>query len=295
MKKFLTAILIVSLLSTFTLSAYDVAVVSSGNLSTFNQVIASFIASVHTSYKVFNLKDGEDKVYVLLKMDSPRVFFVVGGKALHFVLDKFPHIPAVYSLILHEEEIPPDAGNITGIRNSVPFSTQVKYISSALSSVKSIGVLYSPKTKDDFRSLKKYAGRYGIKVDGIEVNSTSMLTSSFFSLLSTDQAFWLLFDPLFLNPAFIKMVILKCVAQGKPLIAFSPVIVKAGALIAVAPDYGRVGRLAAVMVRKILAGVRADHIPRADPPVAIYINGIIAEKTGINFPSSVLKIAIVFK
>ncbi len=277
------------------LYAYDVAIVVSKNLSNFDQVVAGFVANIKTSYRIFNLSTGENKVYVLLKMDSPKVFFAVGGKALNFVLEKFPSIPAIYAMVLHESEIPSDAYNISGVRNKIPYIEQLNLIKFSIKKINSIGVLYSATTQKDYKELIAAGNRLKVKIIGKKINSPSELTASFLSVISNVDAFWLLFDPLFLNPTFIKYIILKCVEQSKPFIAFSPILVKAGALISVAPDYSGVGVEAAKMVKLILEGVRPDHIPKREPPKAIYINRIIATKLGLTFPPWVEKNAIFFR
>ena len=165
----------------------------------------------------------------------------------------------------------------------------------AIPQISNIGVLYTNASEADYKSLAREASKLGVKITGVKVTSSSQLTSSFLSIINNVDAFWLLFDPLFLNPTFIKFVILQCVAKSKPFVAFSPIIVKAGALIAVAPDYALVGKQAAKMVNKILSGIRPDHIPVEEPKKQIYINGIIAEKIGLRFPAWVLKEAVVFK
>ncbi len=294
-RKFLIFFLLLFLISVQVLWSYDIDILSSGNLSTFNQIIASFTANISATYQILHLSKGEDRIYATIKVDPPKVFFVIGGKALNFVLKKFPSIPVVYSMVLYENRLPSNLPQVTGVHNSVPLNIQVKKIHQSLPGVKTIGIMYTKFSSNSFSKIKKYAAKYGIKVIGIDVSDKRYLSSRLQNLMDQTDAFWLLFDPLFLNATFLKFAILTGVTKNKTLIGFSPIVVKAGAAIAVAPDYGKLGIKAAKLVEKILKGVRPDHLPKEDPPSAIYINMIIAKRVNISFPLTILKKAIVFK
>src|SRR5205807_9057929 len=84
-------------------------------------------------------------------------------------------------------------------------------------------------------------------------------------LVDHADALWLPADPTVATPEAFQFLLELSLAHRKPLLVFSESLVRAGALLAVVPDYEWTGTAAAAAVQRILSGERAGDVPVAGP------------------------------
>ena len=100
------------------------------------------------------------------------------------------------------------------------------------------------------------------------------------------DAFWLLWDPVVLNPANFRLLVDFSLKNKVRLIAPAPAFVETGALLSVAADPFKAGRQTGEMARQVLDGkARAGRFAAVPPEnLVLTINGEVARRLGVSFP-----------
>jgi len=278
------------------LQSYDLSIIKSGDVKNYDKIISIFVNYTNLSYKIFNVnKVPEEKLTSSIAIANPKAIFVIGAKAAVFALKNFPGKPIIYSMVKHEE-IFSNVENIAGVKGAVSTIKQMKVIRETFPNISSIGILYTNKTKKNTMLFRDAGVKLGIKINTYLISSKSQLNSTLRKLYIDNDAFYLQLDPMFIFTDFVKSAIVKSIEYRKPVITFSPVIVKIGAVMAADINYGDVAKKAALITNNIVSkGIKPIKMKNIYPNPIIYLNLFIARKLGIQIPDSVVDNALIIK
>lgn len=231
-----------------------------------------------------------------LKVIKPSLVLAIGLGALSKVAH-LTDIPVVYVMVL----TPPDTlfreKQVTGVKMGVAPEKQLAIVQNALPQVKTIGLLYDPQRNGPMVERIQRAGSdMGISIVAKNVIKTEQVINALLEMRDHIDLFWMLPDLTVVTPETVEFFLLFAMESGTPLLTFAEKYSELGAVMAIASDPWDMGRQAAEMALKILAGVNANanDIPAEDADKAVVtINLKTARKMGVTLGEKALGTATV--
>jgi len=208
----------------------------------------------------------------------------VGKEAARMVADLHAGVPTIYTLVPD----PAAAGlerDAPGVNMYVSPATQLSAIKSALPHARKLGVLYDPSNSQTLVAACEAAA----KTDGFTlvervVTSREQVASTARDLLQQVDALWLVPDTTVVSADTFKFLVQTSLESKVPVIGFSEGMTRVGALLSVEAAHIAMGRKAADMARRILAG---DHPHLESPDGRVTLNLKSAQLLGISIPTAV--------
>lgn len=218
--------------------------------------------------EIINLQGDRERalrVTARLADDPPPVIFALGAKSAWIAINELPDIPLIYAMVFEPERYD-ITGNITGVRMEVPPALPLAQLQLMLPEVRRLGILLSEDAGGDWldEALRE-ADRAGYKVKIARVPSRRHVRRGLAQLRGSVDAIWLLPDRKVLTPTGFQVILTDTLRSRIPLLAWSENLVTAGALMCVAPDYSEVGRQAAELADRIIAGATPSDIAPLSP------------------------------
>jgi ABC-type uncharacterized transport system substrate-binding protein len=241
--------------------------------------------------------DEVEKIYLegnrlpdILRKERPRLVVAIGTQAAKAAKERFPDLPILYCLVLRPVENRLIGTNIGGIALEVELPQQVENIQKVLPKLRRIGVIYDELTSGQaVTQARQYLSPH-VQVVARNVRTAreaaQQIRDLFGNVLNSQDAFWLLWDPVIANPANFKLLVNLSLEYKVPVIAPARPFVEAGALISVGADYVKAGQQTARIAQQLLKNEAKPEDFRAEPPqeLVVTINGEVARKLGIRFP-----------
>lgn len=274
----------------------EVAVIKSQDVLPYDQSIQGFRNITRAEVIEYNMKgDVEEglKIVEQIRRRKPAAVLAVGSKAAVLAKENLSGIPIVYCAVIDPERYGLQAGDVTGIVLEIPVNSQLRAFKSVVPALKRIGVVYDPtKTSGLIRQAQEEARRLGLELVPVEISSAKDLPGALRSLLPKIEGLWMVPDSTVITADSFQFILLETLERHIPFMAFSTNFVKAGALLALSPDYFAIGRQAAVLMDKVV------KIGISDQGKVIYPEGgrlIINLKTadilGLKIPEEILGVA----
>lgn len=215
------------------------------------------------------------------QLENTQLVVVIGDPALDFVRD-LKQTPVLYLLAPSAGELPE---NFTGIDLRILPSLQLEAMSRLMPKVRRIGALYNPA-----ESGKWVQEALMNQVSAVEtllfkkVASPALVPEALKGLGNNSiDAYWLLPDELVTNPQALHTLQKFSMANRIPIISFSEKYLKAGAAAAITFDMADMGRQAADMAARILAGTKPGAIPVAAPRhQRVIVNTRVFRRMGVS-------------
>jgi putative tryptophan/tyrosine transport system substrate-binding protein len=245
-----------------TAHAGAVLVLKSGALAPYEATVSGFRAAYRGEWSEASLDEGPAAIAMRLTKLRPDVVVVVGLKAALFAREHAPRIPLVFCVVQGWERYDLSGAWVTGVSTDVPAGVELAALRTAAPNVRSVGFLYGVATGAE-RAREARVAAAAAKITLVEqpLSSLSDLPAQARALAGRVDALWLPADPTLATPEAFRFLLELSLAQRKPLLVFSEALVRAGALVAVSPDYDWVGTRVAEAVRRILTGDRASDVP----------------------------------
>ncbi len=291
MKKALPYALILTLFA-FEVRAAEVTVFKSSDFAAYDQAIAGFKEAI-TGVKISeeNMKGDMEagrKIIEGIKTRTPGAILAVGTRAAELSSKEIKDIPIVFCMVIDPEKLGIKGNNIAGVAMEVSPKKQISNFKSALPSLKNIGVVYNPENSGRrVKAGNKACQRLGIKLTEKTVSSPKEVPDAFRDLVGTVDAIWLLPDTTVLTKASFSFILKTAMEEKIPLLGFSESLVKGGALLSFSVDYRSVGKLAGILVKKILSGVAPHTLSLASPEGEFTLNLHIADFLGIEIKEEI--------
>jgi len=239
-----------------------VALIQSGPLAPYEQAAAAFAASCPGSLTRFALDEADPEALLRrIRAGRPEVIVAIGLKAALFARDQLARTPLVFCVVPNHERFELAGGSVTGVSADVPPERDLAALRVALPGVKRVGLLFGRASGAALaRHARAAAVAAGLVLVEAPVASLSELQEAARRVTDRVDALWLPADPTVATPEAFRALLDLSLARRKPLLVFSESLVRAGALVAVSPDYAWMGSQAAELVRRILSGERAGDI-----------------------------------
>ena len=281
---------------TLSQSNVKIGIIKSGEFKQYQIAINGFLTgikragiSVSPTYYTMGKDSSEAKLSSEIKKENFNLILAVGTEAASFCSRYIKNTPIVFSMVLGPEEnnlsnIP----NMTGVSLDIPYENHFKTMSDIVPSLSSVGLIYDPTNNEkNVRKAKAASQTQGITLVLEKVYSRSDISRVFNKLISKVDFMWIIPDATVSNAASIKFMIAQTIKNTVPLMGISKNYVKAGALLALVPDYTDIGRQTAEVAAKILSeGLTPSEIEISHPRKNnLILNMRTASSINLDIPS----------
>ena len=278
-------------------AAMDIAILQSSDIAAYREAIAGFkatgpIGAIYSEYDMQGDLELGRKLARKLRASNASVVVAVGLKAALATKAEILDTPIVYMMILDPLKHQLTSANMTGTLLEIPVDRQLKIMQLFLPTLHRIGILYDPaKTSSRVKEAALQATISGLQLKGLPVESEKEVPQQLRTLLSETEALWLMPDSTVLTNESVQFILETALARQIPVIGFSPEFTRLGALLSLSVNYGEVGRVTGLLVKRILDGERLLPLnPILIERVKISINLKTAKFLGITFSNEVMSL-----
>lgn len=250
--------------------------------------------SGHT-IKVFTLESkiaSGTKAREQISTYDPAVLVCVGKSAALFAAEQFSGCIRICSMI-------PRPCDITDIVKSgalvvsmdIRADKKLDVLRTIKPRAKTIGTVYDPaESGEQVRELEEAAKREGFSLHAQRVADVKEAPPAVHAILSSVDAFMLLYDRTVLTPQTLDMLFAESFSRRVPVIGFSEKYVTLGALLSLEAPIQDLARVAWQATERCIAEpVAPSGIIKLETAGRIIINSTIAEKLGISIPETLKK------
>jgi putative ABC transport system substrate-binding protein len=271
------------------LPAYDAA----------QQGFASVVGGQSRCYVLTGEAAVTRRVMAQIRSERPDLVLALGTEAATQVVTQLGGTPAVFAMVVDPVQSglisnpSRPGGNMTGVTLAVPASETIEALRRALPGARRVGVIYDPAQSQRLVGEMSDAARSaGLQVTSRAVHSAAEVPRAAEELRGRVDVLYAQVDATVYSPQSARFVLLFALRNRIPVIGFSANLAEAGALLAVYPDYGDVGRQAGYLAQRILGGEAPGSIAVAAPRRALLAINLNVERTlGLTLSSSVRRSA----
>lgn len=283
-----------------------IAILKSWDLPEYNTALRGFSdvlneRSISCQTLTFNLRgseEGMDAVKKQINSFQPTLIVTIGSRATTMAQRHLEGTPIVFSMVLYPvasgfvKSIERPGNSITGAAIDIPIKYQMQLLQRILPNLKTVGVLYSPEeTKAVIEEAEHVARGMGLNLIAEAVSSETDVPEALTRLQRQNiQALWSVADGRVFTPQSTQYIIEETVKKGIPFMGPHSAYVRAGALVALTPNYEDNGRQAGEIAARILKGTNPATIPVAVPRNAeIALNLRVASHIGVKIPETLIE------
>lgn len=277
---FLTTAVVVCLVCP---AAADVLVVQSLAIKPYESALQGLKSvSAATVDRIYSSKMNEAEIERYVRKRKPDLIYAIGMDALT-KLKSIRDIPLVYLMVLNTPSAAIAGDNTTGINLNISPERQLSVLRQVLPQARKIGLLYDPGKSSPFVAKAHAAvAQKGGELVARPVSSPRDVVSVLNDMAERVNALWLFPDTTVVNPVTVDHLLLTAIEHKIPVFAFSEKYVEKGALLSLEIDEADMGRQAAEMGNRILAGTSVRSVGKEDARSGnVTINAIVAKKLGI--------------
>ncbi len=225
-----------------------------------------------------------------LRASHPALVLAVGVRAAKAAAEGFADLPVVYCMVLDPGVNGISGSNVTGVTLAIPVKRQIEGFRQVLPGLARLGVVYSPaKSGSLMEEARPAAAALGVTLLSESVQRSEQVPDALARLAGKVDGLWLPPDATVVTKETFRLALELSLARKVPLMVFNSQFVKAGALLALSPDYGASGSEAARIVKLILSGKKPAEIPMTAARGTLVVNVGTARSLGLEIPPSVLK------
>ncbi|MBN2385208.1 ABC transporter substrate-binding protein [bacterium] len=255
--------------------------------------LRSHLASTNTAIRISDFDLADAGSFEQLEKLAVDVIVSFGTTATGQLIDRIKDIPIIFTAVLGPVQFKLGQANVTGSFLNVPVQSQFVEFMKLSKSIHRIGVLYNPElNRDKVESARTAVHELGLELIGLEIGEYNEIIPKLDAWLKGIDALWIIADNVVCKPVNIQHLMLQAMKYKVPVLAFSPAIVKAGAVLALSADYRDIGKQTAELLLQVLNGVAPDSIePTMSRTYELYLNKGIAQKLGLGLPADMLQSA----
>lgn len=272
-----------------------VVAVKSSDLTLYDDVIAGFREALGRHVDVVTLPASESEARHLVEgLDRlpPALVLTLGAAATSLVHREVPDVPVVYARVLSTVESGRATDDLTGVRTLVSTAAQLRVLLRLAPHTHRVGVAFDPDRSSawlaDVERAAKAAGVEIVRASASDKSNAAEPLARITAGPDPVDALWVAPDRTWINPETVPLLLRTARERRLPLLAHAKELVEEGALVAAYVDDHALGRSAAALARRVLAGEPAAQVPVADPPASIAINAAVAAELGLTVPADLL-------
>lgn len=271
-------------------AATEIAVLQSSDLAAYREAVAGFKATgpngaTYIEYDLQGDMELGKKLARKIRASDASLVVAVGLKAALAARLEIIDIPIVYMMILDPGKHQLTAPNMTGTTLDVPMDRQLKILRQFLPAVHRLGLLYDPKKNAaKVKDATQQAPTQQFELQHLPVESEKDVPQQLRTLLSANEALFLLPDSTVLTNESIRYILELALERHVPVIGFSSEFTRLGALLSVSVTYQQVGRETGLLAKRVLDGERTG-VPKPVPieRIKITVNLKTARYLGLSF------------
>lgn len=238
--------------------AASVAIIKTKNLELYNEVITAFKTNCVARFTEYDMEDKESRGELIankINNNKPEVVFAVGAKATIIAKKLITDIPVIFAMVMNPENYDVAGKNVTGISMVIPIYTQLYTLKSIVPKVSRVGVIYNPKQSgkmiEEGMSVSK---QLGFNLVAAKVDSKEDVSRALRAFAEGIDAFWMIPDPTVWSKESFDTVLKFTLEKRVPFLAFSKLMVQAGALVSLSLNYSELGKQACSVATKLMQG-----------------------------------------
>ena len=284
-------------------ASYRITAVLSSGLQPYIESMQGFQDTIDAAVPVHGPKSityADIKEYILdeiplradqrqaILADRPDLLVAIGTNALNFVKTKSADIPVVYLMVPYPAGIINGRTNITGVNMQISPARQLDALLAAVPRLKRFGLIYDPILLGSLlKEIKEAAREKEITLIAKPTRISRAVQGLLEGMAGRIDCFWMLPDLTVVTPENVELILLFSLENRVPVFSFSAKYLTRGAAFAVTFDNYDMGRSAAEMAMKILAGQGAGTLPPIEPQtIKLEINHSVVSKLGIPISNS---------
>lgn len=221
---------------------------------------------------------------------APDLIVTVGSEALRKVLAGSPTVPVIATLLPRQsyERLVAEGGRprsrLTAITLDQPPARQASFLRHLLPGHKRVGLLLSDETQALAPPFRQAFATAGLSFDSETSDGGNNLLSALNSLLPRVNVLLAVPDSTIYRRDNVKAILVTAYRHQRPLVAYSPAFVKAGALAALYSTPAQIARQTADL---LLTGHPPPAGTLAPALFAVSINQNVAQALGLAVPDEV--------
>ena len=267
-------------------------------LPTYDAVVAGFRTAYGDSALELSLETiGPEQLDSLVAAEHPDAVVAIGRRAALTIHARLPQTPLVYCAVLASDQQRLAGPSSTGVLAEWSAKAELDALEATAPGVCRVAFFYDPADGSALiRGARRAAKDAGLTLVEAPIRSLEQLGEAARKAEPAADALWMPPDATLATPEAFRFLLDLSLASRKPMLAFSDVLVHAGALVSCAPDYGVMGARVADAVRRIQAGERAGDIPVTRlRPVRVVVNQSTAQALGLTLSTELESTAEVIR
>jgi putative ABC transport system substrate-binding protein len=235
------------------------------------------------------------EMFSQIEQARPDLVLTLGTRATAAALaNRLEGVPLVFSMVLYPQQEGFVRSDVTGITLEVDPDEQFRLLRRLLPRARTVGVLYDPtQTGVVVQQASRAAERLGFRLETQQVSGPPEALRAIDRLAAHVDVLWAVPDSSVFTPLTTGQIQMAALQRRVPVLGLSASHARTGALAALTPDYGDVGRQTTELVRKVIARGDATGIPIARPrKVDVIVNARTARRLGISLDPTIAKQAV---
>jgi len=223
------------------------------------------------------------------------VCLVVGAKAAVGIGRKLdPEIPMVYAMVSNPGGLGLESrANTVGISADVSPEDQFAIMKQVYGGVKRVGVLYSSGSSRSMKILDQARRELpeGWVLEAVDMDAYSSVSMGVDALIRLKVDFvWMISDPKVYSAATVKTLLIASIKYKLRVFAFSPQVVKAGAIVGIGVDPAEQGEWGGLLsVEVVKNGMQSAQRKSVSIHVPVALNKIVAERIGVELSKTLIQ------
>jgi len=265
-----------------------VAALLSEDINAYRQALDGFKRAYRGPVIDFDMGPSGDRLGEV-RASHPGVVLAIGVRAAKAAADGLPDLPVVYCMVLDPDVNGISGPNVTGVTLAIPVKRQIEELQRVVPSMTRLGVVFSPaKSGPLIDEARAAASAVGLTLVTESIQHSDQVPDALARLAGKVDAFWLPPDATVVTKETFRLALELSLARKLPLMVFNSQFVKAGALLALSPDYAASGEDAAKVVRQVLGGKKPGEIPVSATRGTLVVNVGTARSLGLDIPQAIL-------
>jgi putative ABC transport system substrate-binding protein len=228
----------------------------------------------------------------------PDLIVSIGSRSTAMVSQQIKDIPTVFCMVLNPvssgfvQGMSSSENNLTGASLDIPVRIQLEKFKLIVPSLKKLGVLFTPDSKQVIIEAKTVCENIGIDLVPELIHSEKEIPGAVEALAQEADGLWAVADTVIFTPQSTQYILLYTLRNGVPFMGLSTSFVKAGALFTLACDHKDVGRQAGELALRVLSGEEPSHVPITIPRmIYLCLNLRTADQIDLKIPETIVSVA----